>query len=382
MNKVAVWGGGIIAMVTAILLKKNQLDVALWRPALQKIQGDNKRVFALSQTSLNLLKEFEILKNIPEDAQQVIKKMLIWDGVGHAQLELQAADISQTKLATIVEEQALWEACWKKLNEMQIPVFETPSAESCVYEKNFWVLKLAEGRQVRADFLSIADGAHSPVRQSLKVPCERGSYHQLGLVAEIEVTKPHQGHALQIFGAHGPLAFLPLAQPCRYSMVWSLDTPLAKKYAQLDEKALCEKLNIYWEGAVGEVIAVKGLKTFPLHYLHTKKYFDNHWLLLGDAAHHFHPLAGLGLNAGFADLLCLRNLFLDNPQALSAANLLAKYQRERKAKMLPLILGMKLIKNCFGITDVFWVKFRSLGMDWLNHQSLIKKVMMTLVQDL
>ena len=113
MNKVAVWGGGIIAMITAILLKKNQIDVSLWRPALQKIQGENKRVFALSHTSLKLLKDFEIYQNIPSDAQQAIKKMLIWDGLGHAQLELQASEIGQSQLAMIVEEQALWEACWR-----------------------------------------------------------------------------------------------------------------------------------------------------------------------------------------------------------------------------------------------------------------------------
>ena len=109
---------------------------------------------------------------------------------------------------------------------------------------------------------------------------------------------------------------------------------------------------------------------------------DKHWLLVGDVAHHFHPLAGLGLNAGLADIICLGKLFSEHKEVLSTETVLAKYQRERKAKMMPVILGMKLIKNCFGNTDTFWVKFRSLGMDWLNHQSLIKKVMMTLVQDL
>lgn len=382
MNKVSVWGGGVVAMLTAILLKKNHLDVALWRMHMPKKQEGNKRVFALNKASVQFLKNLGVDKYIPQQAQQCIYQMRIWDGLGHAQLELKATDIGQSHLARIVEEQALWDACWQKMHEDNIPFFESRALEPPIQEKQQWVLNLGGGRQVCAHFLCIADGALSSVRQYLQVPCQQGSYEQLGLVAEIQVSKAHAGHALQIFGAHGPLAFLPLADPFRYSMVWSLDTVLAKKYLALDENQLAEKLNRHWDGLVGEVLSIKGLKSFPLHYLHAMQYFGDNWLLLGDAAHHFHPLAGLGLNTGIADLICIEKFLVLNAQFFEQARSLANYQRERKAKVMPLILTMKLIKNCFGNTDSFWVKSRSLGMDWLNHQSLIKKIMMNLVQDL
>ena len=381
MNKIAVWGGGVVAMLCAIFLKKMQFDVVLWRSSLQKMQGDNKRVFALSRTSLEFLKEMDVWQRLPMNSMQAVEKMLIWDGLGHAQLELNAYDIAQSELAKIVEETALWDACYTLLKSLKIPIFESTSSNACILEKQKWILNMDGGKCVEAEFLCIADGAKSPVREYLKIPCYQGSYHQKGLVAQVKVSKPHQSQALQIFGAHGPLAFLPMHDEYHYSMVWSLDEMLAQNHLQLDEKAFCEKLNRYWDGYVGNVESVTGLKAFPLNFLHAEQYFGENWLLMGDAAHHFHPLAGLGLNAGLADIVCLKKLLQDSAWLLNFS-LLAKYQRERKAKIAPLILMMKSIKNCFGNTDVFWVKLRSLGMDWLNHQSLIKKMMMNMVQDL
>lgn len=378
MNKIAVLGGGVVAMLTAILLKKNRKDVMLWRSSGQKLEGDNKRVFALNRASITFLKVHGILSYLPEQAMQPIAHMRVWDGLGHAFMEFNAQDVHQSELARIVEEPALWEACYQILSELKIPVYESHASFSCVQEKEEWIFSLEAGRCIKADFLCVADGARSPVREYLQVPCEKGSYGQKGIVAHIQVTKPHQAQALQIFGAHGPLAFLPLSSPYHYSMVWSLDDALANHYLELDEQALCQKLNTYWDGYVGRVVAVKGIQSFPLHYLHVNQYYGRNWMLLGDAAHHFHPLAGLGLNAGIADVICLERLL--KSQALDE-RLLSVFQRERRAKIMPLIYGMLIIKNCFGNTDGFWVKLRSLGMDWLNHQSLIKKMMMNMVQD-
>lgn len=378
MNKIAVMGGGVVAMLTAILLKRNQLDVSLWRSFSQKLDGDNKRVFALNRASMTFLKAHGILRHIPEKAMQPIAHMRVWDGLGHALLEFNATDMSRSELARIVEETALWEACYQELNALKIPIYESHSSTSCVQEKNEWIFSLDGGRCIKADFLCVADGARSPVREYLQVPCDKGRYGQKGIVAHVQVTKPHQAQALQIFGAHGPLAFLPLSSPYHYSMVWSLDDELANHYLQVDEQALCQKLNTYWDGYVGDVVGVKGIKSFPLHYLHVKQYYSKNWVILGDAAHHFHPLAGLGLNAGIADVICLEHLLKD--RCLNE-RLLSNYQRNRRAKIMPLMHGMLIIKNCFGNTDGFWVKLRSLGMDWLNHQSLIKKMMMNLVQD-
>lgn len=378
MNKIAILGGGVVAMITAIVLKKHYQDVMLWRSAHQKIEGDNKRVFALNHASMMFLKEQGVLDLISENAMQPIAHMRVWDGLGDALLEFHAAEISRSELARVVEEGALWGACYQRLSALKIPVYESDAKPSCFQEKDQWIFSLEAGRCIKADFLCIADGARSPMRQALKVPCEQGSYGQKGLVAEIEVTKPHRSQALQIFGAHGPLAFLPLSSPYHYSMVWSLDDALAHQYLQLDENRFCQKLNIYWDGYVGDVISVKGLQSFPLYDLHVQQYHGKNWLILGDAAHHFHPLAGLGLNAGIGDVICLARLL--NERNMDE-RLLASYQRERRAKIMPLMHGMRMIKNCFGNTDGFWVKLRSLGMNWLNHQFLIKKIMMNMVQD-
>ena len=378
MNKIAVWGGGIIAMLMAIVLKKQNYDVALWRQAKSNASNNNQRVFALTSNSLDFLKSIGVWARYPCHAAQAVHQMIIWDGVGNTQLEFDSAEIAKSELAKIVQETALWEACYQELLAQKIPVYEVQSAEQCYHGQDKWHLDVAGGRLLSADVLFIADGAKSVVRDNLKISCKKDSYKQQGLVALVRVSKPHQGRALQIFGIHGPLAFLPLADQYYYSMVWSLDDELAQNYLGLAERGFCDKLQAYWDGYVGDIESVEGLQAYPLHYLHADNYYGENWVLVGDAAHHFHPLAGLGLNVGLADIICLQRLWQNNE--LNAS--LSKYQRERRAKIQPLLQMINLIKNSFAINDLIWIKLRNLGIGWINNHVFLKKVMMTMVQSI
>lgn len=373
MNKIAVYGGGVIAMTLAIGLKKQGIDVALWRPAFAPLSQDTKRVFALNDASMQLLKQLHISL---KDHALAVRRMLVWDENTGAQIEFNSHDLGQSKVASIVEEPFLWQQTYDALLAAQIPIVDLKDKIVQHDAEGVW-----HAEEYHAHFLCIADGARSAMRQHLKVPCEQASYHQMGIVAKVKMSQSNDKTAFQVFGKYGPLAFLPLKDKYTYSIVWSLDTEMARHYLSLDKENFYLKLEHALGGHLGHVEAVEGIQSYPLNMLHAQQYYGSNWVLVGDAAHQFHPLAGLGLNVGLADVKLLLKLVEENSKSVVCSIMLRRYQRERRAILVPLIYSMKMIKNCFSNQFSPWVKLRSIGMDLLNHQAFLKKLMMNWVRD-
>lgn len=372
MTKFAVYGGGPIAMLTALVLDKHGYHVELWRPHLPH-RASSKRVFALNQRSIDFLKSLGIGGPDVALVQHPIRQMEIWDAQTFAQIHFAAADIGTAALAYTVDETALWTAIKVMFVARGLKVIDLVADEECVMEQGRWYITNSA-----ADFVCIADGAGSKLRRVLGIPCQQGSYQQQALVAEVKVSKPKLHTAMQAFAPTGPLAFLPIGGD-RYSIVWSQHLPQAQALlAQSQEefnRCLAQALNDH----LGEVIDCEHLSAYPLHWLQVKQYYGANWLIVGDAAHHFHPLAGLGLNMSIGDLICL-------DEVLTAGGFSAKslgaYQRDRKAQITPVMFAMQFLKNCFGNQKNFWVKCRSFAIDFLDHQTLVKKMMMKVMQEL
>lgn len=375
MNKVAVYGGGIIAMLLAVMFKEKSYEVEIWRPFLQpKSDLNASRVFALNRKAMQFLKDMGVWTDFKHKQITPVQSMLVWDEKTAAQIRFCASDLGQSTLSHIVDEGFLWDSLFQLLQKLNIPVIDLAQDEQCFEQAGLWYTTCS-----KANFLAIADGAKSKIRDTLRVPCTRDSYHQIALVAQVKVSRWIEGGAFQVFGEHGPLAFLPLNEPGYYSIVWSLDNHYAKHVLALSSLEFRQTLSKAMDYHLGEVQDLYGLQSYPLHMLHAQKYVGENWLLAGDAAHHFHPLAGLGLNMGVGDIIALRKII--SGQELSFASL-TSYQRERKAALTGVIMGMKILKNCFGVQMPLWVKLRSLGLDFIDHQLKIKQLMMHLIQQI
>jgi 2-octaprenylphenol hydroxylase len=368
MTRFAVYGGGPVAMLLALMLQKQGLKTELWRPYFKPAQA-RSRVFALNARALKFLKDL----GIKVDEYHPIRSMQIWDAKTFAQLGFSAAGIGKAALAYTIDEAYLWAVMMHALQENDIKIYDLAADESCRLSKGTWFVTGS-----RADFLCIADGANSKLRTELAVPCDQGSYHQEALVALVRVSQPQPQIAFQSFGAHGPLAFLPMGDNL-YSIVWSQDLHEAKRLKSLSPDALAQELGKAMDQHLGEIISIEELRSYPLYWLHAKSYYGANWLLAGDSAHHFHPLAGLGLNMGIGDIISLSEIIEE--RGFSPLSL-GYYQRARKAQISPIIWGMQFLKNCFGIQENFWVKCRSFGMDFLDHQEMAKKIMMRIMQEL
>jgi 2-octaprenylphenol hydroxylase len=142
----------------------------------------------------------------------------------------------------------------------------------------------------------------------------------------------------------------------------------------LSDEMLCQEISRESEFVLGQVTAVDSRFEFPLRQAHAVHYAKNNVVLLGDAAHSIHPLAGQGVNLGFADVHSLVSALavLKLTPTRSLAKIFEKYQRQRRPRNLLMTATMESLKRLFD-TDHSFVRWaRNTGMDWLDGQDLIK----------
>ena len=208
----------------------------------------------------------------------------------------------------------------------------------------------------------------------LNVPITTWPYHQQAIVATIGTEKPHQETAYQVFNTHGPLAFLPLTDSHQCSIVWSTSTAHAQALMVLSDDDFATELTAAFSEKLGRCAVLSRRQQFPLHMRHVERYSGTNWLIMGDAAHTIHPLAGLGLNVGLADL----NAWLTNIDAAKSkrwsSKMLGAYQRQRKSAVWQTIAMMSGLKTMFSNPTRPFVTLRGLGLNACNQLSPLKRL--------
>ena len=186
------------------------------------------------------------------------------------------------------------------------------------------------GQRIEAGLLIAADGRHSPTRALAGIEIRSGGYRQSAIVANVDTTVAHRHTAWQRFLSTGPLAFLPLANG-QSSIVWSCDDALAERVLGLDERAFCDALGEAFEYRLGDVEASSERRSFPLGWHHCERWLQGRVLLIGDAAHSVHPLAGQGVNLGFSDVELCANLIGECRDVIPLGRL-RRYERQRNSE--------------------------------------------------
>jgi 2-octaprenylphenol hydroxylase len=226
-------------------------------------------------------------------------------------------------------------------------------------------------QQWSADLVLFADGAHSVSRAALGIELITWPYHHHAIITQVNTEKPHGQTAYQRFYPEGPLAFLPLPDAHQSAIVWSTQSDQAEQLMQLDEQAFNAVLSERFAQPFGKITTITPRQKFPLHMRQARQYAGKNWLLLGDAAHTIHPLAGLGLNLGFADLACWLRLMGTSPQP-HYANRLKRYQRERQSASWQIILLLESLTHVFSSINPCVNALRRVGFNTINTTRFLK----------
>jgi 2-octaprenylphenol hydroxylase len=172
------------------------------------------------------------------------------------------------------------------------------------------------------------------------------------------------------------LALLPLADNDLCSIVWSLDDALSDHWIQADQDAFVSGLNRALSGRGPHVIEVSERQTFPLIQCHAVDYSKGRFVLVGDAAHSIHPLAGQGINLGLSDAHILGGEVLRAHQRGAdwySPQVLSRYERQRKGDNLGMMATMQAFKWGFGSKNPAVTLMRNVGLNSVDALPMAKR---------
>jgi 2-polyprenylphenol 6-hydroxylase len=374
--KVLVIGGGIVGLTAALAMAQRGFTVAVIDAGSLQVDASDvdTRVYAINHASQKLLQQLGVWSYLDKSRVAPYRKMYVWDAVNGAHIDFDSRYVAAANLGSIIEESVLKHALLEHVSKQPaIHLFPESRAEE-VYSEEHSVRVCSHQHTWAGELLMIADGANSPARQKLKVALNSWSYEQHALVATVSIEKMHHQTAYQVFHPDGPLAFLPLADEHLCSIVWSTDPIRAKKLMAFSEQEFNVALTQAFAQKLGQVVVVSKRYQFPLQMRHVKQYAGTRWLLLGDAAHTIHPLAGLGLNVGLADVCSWIHCLDDAGGTLVSKRALAAYQRERKSAVWQIIALMEGFKRLFSNSFAPVVALRGLGLGLCNGLMPLKRL--------
>ncbi len=310
---VAIVGGGVIGAACALSLTALGLEVALVEgreiPPWSAPHPD-LRVYAFAPDNAALLEETRIWSSVSSARAQPYRRMRVWDAAGGGDLVFDADALGRDQLGWIVEHGLLVDRLWAALPAAGVRLYCPARVETMEQDEAGVRLRLEDGTRLEARVAIAADGADSTLRALAGVEVSTRDYGQRGVVAFVETEKSNEATAWQRFLPSGPLALLPFAQG-RSSIVWTLPDAEAERVLTLDDAAFDRELTNASEGRLGAVRAVSPRVAFPLRRQLADMYLAGRVLVMGDAAHVVHPLAGQGVNLGLRDARRLRDAIAD-----------------------------------------------------------------------
>jgi len=330
---ILISGAGISGCVLALMLAEAGFKVTVVEAAAPPPATDelDLRVVALSPSSLGSVVDVGVWP-LQAGKAQVYERMVVTGSVSDASLEFNATDIGRRDLGAIVEMRALHAALFDRLHD-RVSV-RVPARARTLRQRGQRVhVTLDDGGAVDASLLVIAEGEFSTLRDQLGVTTRGRDYESSGIVCALRNERAHDGMAFQRFGPGGPLAFLPLADG-RVSMVWTRPQHEVADLLALPDDAFAAELERASGREFGAVIDVGPRRAFPLRLALADSVIAERAVLLGDAAHRVHPLAGLGLNLGLQDAAALVDVLVgarSRGRDIGGIGTLKRYQAWRQS---------------------------------------------------
>lgn len=359
---VCIRGAGIVGRTLALLLAQERLRVALVDAPSSHAGHSDVRAYALNQASRQLL---QAVRSWPELAYATpVQRMEVQGDMG-GHVHFDAAQQGVDALNWIVD----------------VPALEAQLAAAVRYQPMVEVLS----EPVAAELTVVCEGKHSRSREEFGIDFAVTPYQQTAIAARLTGERPHGQVARQWFSGTGDiLAFLPLDGPDGHTvaMVWSAPTAQAPGLLQMDDAAFIQAAQSASFGALGALALQAPRASWPLQQAIANRWCGSlpdtpsqSWVLAGDSAHNVHPLAGQGLNLGLADVEALARLLCDREsrwRRLSDLRVLRRYERERKAGLLPMGLVMDGLQQLFTRPDPALPSLRNWGMNGFERSGLLK----------
>jgi 2-polyprenyl-6-methoxyphenol hydroxylase-like FAD-dependent oxidoreductase len=357
--EILVRGGGVVGLTAALALARQGTPVALLAPE-SAAPRDDVRAYALNAASVQLLASMKVWDALPADARTPVHDMRIEGDVPGAALDFSAWAQGAGELAFIADAAALEQA-------LHAAVRFAPH------------VSVVPG-DVPAALQVLADGRDSPARRALNVGMPLHRYGQRAIAARLHSDQAHAGLARQWFRNPDVLALLPLDRPQAgrsFALVWSLPETRAAELMALSESAFNAALMDATGGAAGHLVLASARADWPLAVGRAERTSGAGWVLVGDAAHVVHPLAGQGLNLGLADVQTLARVLAEREpwRRVGDPKLLRRYARKRETPTRAMIQLTDGLLQLFASPQPLVKELRNRGLTLVNHLPAIKRLL-------
>lgn len=379
-------GGGLVGLSLALASAQQGLSVAVIEPhraepVTPQAGQFAARVSAISPHNRDWLSQLGAWQRLPASRIGRYLAMQVWDGQGQGAIRFDALDVGADDLGQIVENHWITEALWQAVDALpNVTAYLGRTVQQWHCDAQGVDLELDDGQHLRSAVLAGCDGRQSSIRAQAGFTTREWDYGQNAIVTSIRHTQRHARTARQVFLDSGPLALLPLSDETASeqwsSIVWSANTDRAEFLFQLDDAAFLAELNRASEGCLGTIEHTDRRFRLPLAQMHSLDYIQHRLVLLGDAAHAIHPLAGQGVNLGFRDAQVLAEEWARAHQlgvSVGDSRVLRRYQRRRQTHNLGTMAAMEGFKRLFGSHHPIAVLARNVGLAGLQRSRWAKR---------
>jgi 3-demethoxyubiquinol 3-hydroxylase len=308
----AIVGGGVVGLSAALALARSGLQVVLAeavQPTPWNAGRPDLRVYALAPDNVAWLQSLDAWTAIATARAQPYRRMRVWDGAAAGELLFDADTFGRRELGWIVEHGLLVDRLWQAVSAAGVRILCPSRISGCEQDADGVRLQLDDGTRLETAIAIAADGADSTLRQLAGIGVARHDYGQRGVVAYVDTERPHEATAWQRFLPGGPLAFLPCrgGEPDghRSSIVWTLPDADGARLLADDATTFEQALERAFDGRLGRVHLASPRAAFPLRRQLADACLRGRVVVVGDAAHVVHPLAGQGVNLGLRDVAAL-----------------------------------------------------------------------------
>lgn len=377
---VIIIGGGITGYTLACLLGHAGLSTALIDPKDPHAPtAPDGRAFAIAYGSHRILDEAGIWKHIQTQSAPILD-IRTSDQDSSAFLHYSHTLVSGNPMGYMIHADILHQASILAAETTpHLQILAPHTVDQIIYTPYHVTVRLKTGLCLQAPLLVAADGKHSPTREHAGIKTLHHNYHQTAITCTIEHSAHHHYLAQERFLATGPFAVLPLKDGHHSSLVWTEHTTLAPLYMGMNDTECMEHILKRTGSYLGKLISVTPRIAFPLTLTHARTYTARRLVLIGDAAHSIHPLAGQGLNIGIRDTHALTSLLKKQHRLgldIGSPSLLTEYNKLRKFDSWSLIAITHGLNQLFA-PHAFPIKWaRRLGMSAVQHMPWLKATFM------
>lgn len=256
--------------------------------------------------------------------------------------------------------------------------------ESIAMVENGASLKCTQTDQnidVQTKLVVVADGGRSNLVSQLGIEQDSHDYNQLGIIANVSSDQPHNGNAYERFTARGPMALLPL-DGNRSALVWTLEEHHAEQILELDDQAFLAELQRSFGYRAGNFMKVGSRHSYPFIRVQAREQVRSNLVLLGNAAHALHPVAGQSFNLSLRDtgalIEALKNA-VENGQSIGSIEVLNGYVAQQLWDQDKTIATSQALVELFSHSNPAVSMLRDLGLvameslphakGWFNRQA-------------